>query len=185
MNNSITGKYPANFFNYCNSHPEKFSQIKRPLQKYSMILIMAVSPLLIFHPGAIPQLSPILVSILGAIGLIYCGLKLLFSPVEYRNLHSGGVIKLVGIKRFDKNKTKDDKIIEAFEKRNFDFLATTPGAEHHPLQLFIFEDKKGKEIYLLMMQRLSSSIFCGVSDVVTLSGTDYEEQAGFIKSIVK
>ena len=51
------------------------------------------------------------------------------------------------------------------------------------MQLYVYEDAAGKEFYLQLRAYVSSSEFRGITDVVTVSGREYDEYKSVIKSI--
>lgn len=177
-------QYPYSPQVWFGQHPEKFVKKRQPARMLKNLLIALVGLIVLIFPGIIPffKLWLIYLAALAAIGF---GLAMIWvEGSAYFSISSGGEIKEVGIKKFRNSRDNSilSEILEAFRKRDFDYLAQAPGADNQPLQLITYEDKVGREFYLQMKCHTSEG-FIAISDVVTVSGKEYDQNAELIRSL--
>jgi len=171
-----------NFWQFYLNNPEKFEERINPLKKYGNYAFLAVCVLLIIFPGVIPT-SPWIVRIASIIGLIYFGFSALTGGREMYSKASNGKLTNLLVKKFDMDNCDESDIINAFYAQDFDALADFPEADNQPIQLYVEVDKAGKELYCVIKKYYSSSDFRHATDVIVLSGTDYDKWIGVIKSM--
>ena len=91
----------------------------------------------------------------------------------------------MGLKKFKRDETDIDRILEAFLGKDFEYLAELPGAYSAPVQIHVEEDKLGQEMYCLLTSYDSDSNIIGLTNVLTLSGNDYLDHADVIRQMLK
>jgi len=96
------------------------------------------------------------------------------------NVESDGKVKQVNIKKFIRNETDADKIVEAFVHHDFRYLTALPSGNNQPVQLHVYEDEVGKEMYCILTAYDSSSNIVGLAAPVILKGHEYEDNAELI-----
>jgi len=164
------------------NNPEVFERRVNKLKRYSCYILVAACSILIFFPDIIP-LGAWLVRTAAIAGLIYFGFEIYLGGIEIYNKISNGMITKLLIKKFDMSECNESKLVEAFNNKNFDALNDAPGADDQPIQLYVEEDKTGKELYCVMMKYYSSSDFRSATDIIVLSGSDYDKWIGVFKSM--
>ena len=181
--------FPYSFEVYCKEHPEKFETRINSTKRMIYGIGAAISALLVFFPS-ITDPIPILCLLplwlivgAGIIGALVCLLMAFFDCDHLHNIQSNGVIKPVGHKKFDRVNAKRDEVFDAFARHDFDFLADAAETNNDPLQIFIHEDALGKELYLQLREYTTPSEFHGASDVLTVSGNEYDQFRSTILSI--
>lgn len=182
-------EFPITFQEYSKQHPEKFEERVNTTKKTIYGAITVFCLLIVFFPSMLSRLPllsyfPNWVFIAaGAVGALYCLVMFLGDCDGLYNIQSNGVIEQVGLKKFDRANTKPDELIAALERRDFEFLASAAYTDNDPFQLFVFEDALGKEFYLHLRAYTAPAEFYGASDVVTVSGRDYDLFRSTIKSM--
>ena len=176
-------EFPYTFEIYCQNHPEKFEKRTQPAKKALYGLGAVACILLVIFPHVVPVLPLWLIRAAAVLGALFCLLDAYVSGENYYNKLSGGKIKRIGLKKFDRVNTDATEIVQAFHRHDFDFLADAAESDNEPLQLYVYEDAAGKEFYLQLRAYVSSSEFRGITDVVTVSGREYDEYKSVIKSI--
>ena len=132
-----------------------------------------------------PMLYYGLARTVGVIAVLICLLAAYLSNFDYYNSESGGKIKEVGLKKFKRDETDINRILEAFLRKDFEYLAELPGAYSAPVQIHVEEDKLGQEMYCLLTSYDSDSNIIGLTNVLTLSGNDYLDHADVIRQMLK
>jgi hypothetical protein len=180
---------PTNLFEYYRENPDKFEQRFDQKKKMFNYVCAALCLVLLIFPAIIP-IGNWIVRILALGGIIFFGLKAFFGGNDFYSLVSGGVIKDIICKKFarpERNTTLDDpdaqRIIKAFENQDWAALADEPETNDRPLQLNIHEDAAGKTFYIQLEYWFSTSDNRGITDVVVLSGQQYDENYQIIKSM--
>lgn len=168
---------------YCDRHPEKFEKRTQRLQKTLYMAGAAVCVLLIVFPVVIPLLPLWMIRVAAVIGLLICAASVWLGCEEYYNRQSNGRIRHIGLKKFDRVNTSAAEVVEAFLRRDFDFLSDAAETENDPLQLYVYEDALGHEFYLQLRAYESPSEFNPVAEVMTVSGKEYDDYKTAIKSI--
>ena len=146
--------------------------------------LAVVAVIIVIFPGFIP-VAGWLVRTVGVIAVLICLLAAYLSNFDYYNSESGGKIKEVGLKKFKRDETDINRILEAFLRKDFEYLAELPGAYSAPVQIHVEEDKLGQEMYCLLTSYDSDSNIIGLTNVLTLSGNDYLDHADVIRQMLK
>lgn len=181
--------FPQSFEAYCKEHPEKFetriAQKKRLLYGTGAILLALIAcfPGILAHVPILALLPGWMIMLGAGAGALYCLVVAFVDCDDLYNTQSNGTIKQIGLKKFDRVNTKPDQIAAALERRDFDMLSDAAETYNDPLQLYVYEDASGKEFYLHLRAYSTPSEFCGASDVVIVSGREYDQFRGTIKSI--
>ena len=168
-------EFPYTFEIYCQAHPEKFEKRTQPVKKALYGLGAVACILLVIFPHVIPVFPLWLIRTAAVLGALLCLLAAYVSGENYYNKLSDGKIKRIGLKKFDRVNTDATEIVQAFHD--------AAESDNEPLQLYVYEDAAGKEFYLQLRAYVSSSEFRGITDVMTVSGREYDEYKSVIKSI--
>ena len=177
-----TNQFPESLIAYYRDNTDKFEERTNVAKKYTYYGLTALCVLLIIVPGIIP-IGPWIVRVIAIIGLIYFGLGAMAGGIDFFNKASDGMIKDCVHVKFDMNECDEDEIIDAFNRKDFDFLADAPQADNQPLQLYVEEDEKGKEFYCFLRKFFTSSDFRGVTEVIILAGDEYDQWKKVFKSM--
>ena len=172
-----TKLYPSYIGEFYAANPVKFEKRKNN-----------VKPILYYGLAVVAGFIPIagwLVRTVGVIAVLICLLAAYLSNFDYYNSESGGKIEEVGLKKFKRDETDINRILEAFLRKDFEYLAELPGAYSAPVQIHVEEDKLGQEMYCLLTSYDSDSNIIGLTDVLTLSGNDYLDHADVIRQMLK
>ena len=164
------------------NNPGQFERRANQIKKYSNYALIAVCLVFIFLPDIIP-FPEWIIRTAAIVGLIYFGFEVLMGGVGIYNKISNGVISNLLIKKFDMSSCSEKELIRAFNNRDFDTLVKAPSADDQPIQLYVDEDNVGKELYCVLMKYYSSSDFRSATDVIVLSGSDYDKWIGVFKSM--
>ncbi len=169
--------FPDSFHAYCRQHPEKFvNRIKLSTRMWG-ILFLAIGVFCIACPSLVPLLrywlSPGWIRGLAVIPILI-GVYNLFINTVWYNKQSGGLVKKIGIRKFDRVYVNVKEITDAFEKGDVDYLAEAKYTLNDPLQLHVYEDRKGQEFYCQLRLYNTPSEYSPISDVRTFSGSDYQ-----------
>ena len=167
-------QFPESLVAYYRDNTDKFEERTNVIKKYTYYGLTALCVLLIIVPGIIP-IGALIVRIFAIIGLIYFGLSALAGGIDFFNKASGGKVQDCCIVKFDMTECDEDEIIDAFNRKDFDFLADAQQADNQPLQLYVEEDTIGKEFYCMLRKYFSSSDFRGVTEVIILAGDEYDQ----------
>ena len=116
-------EFPYTFEIYCQAHPEKFEKRTQPVKKALYGLGAVACILLVIFPHVIPVFPLWLIRTAAVLGALLCLLAAYVSGENYYNKLSGGKIKRIGLKKFDRVNTDATEIVQAFHRRDFDFLA--------------------------------------------------------------
>lgn len=63
---------------------------------------------------------------------------------------------------------------------DFRYLTALPSGNNQPVQLHVYEDEVGKEMYCILTAYDSSSNIVGLAEPVILKGHEYEDNAELI-----
>lgn len=178
-------EFPYSTEVWFDRHPEKFVKRRQPARMLKNGLISLAGVVVFLFPGIIP-FFPLWMVYLAAIVAFFFGLVMIWAEGSaYFSIASGGEVKDLGVKKF--RNSRDERVIQevmkAFEERDFDYLVQAPSVNNQPLQLFIYEDRKGREFYLQMKCYNADNDFVPVSDVVTISGKEYDQNADLIRKL--
>ena len=169
-----TKLYPSYMGEFYAANPVKFEKRKNN-----------VKPMLYYGLAGFIPVAGWLVRTVGVIAVLICLLAAYLSNFDYYNSESGGKIKEVGLKKFKRDETDINRILEAFLRKDFEYLAELPGAYSAPVQIHVEEDKLGQEMYCLLTSYDSDSNIIGLTNVLTLSGNDYLDHADVIRQMLK
>lgn len=181
--NRDPNQYPISFEIWCREHPEKFGTRRRPAKIALYGLGSVACILLTIFPQVIPLFPLWMIRTAAILLLLLCLICLWVDGTCCYNKESGGSIRRIGLKKFDRVSTDADEIMAAFDLRDFDFLADAAETDNEPLQLYVYEDAVGREFYLQLRTYVDASNFRGISDVLTVSGREYDEYQSVIRSI--
>lgn len=174
--------YPVNLYDYYSKNPDFEERIDSKKRVVNFVL-MAVCVLLIIFPSIIP-IGSFLVRILAIIGLVYFGFSAFMGGKDWYNKPSGGKVTVVTIKKFAVIDQDDEKrIMDLFEKEDWEGLANESIANSSPLQIYIHENMADKTFYLQMMKYYSSSDFSGASEVKVIKEPQYTKYSGVINNM--
>lgn len=174
-------RFPSYAGEFYAAHPEKFEDRKNTVKPLVYGAALVVCVLLVIFPAWIPVLPLWLIRAAAVIGGLYFLLSMFTSRTSTYNKLSGGEVKNVNIKKFIRNETNLDKIVEAFNRHDFEYLTELPSGNNQPVQLIVEEDRVGREFYCLLTTYDSSSNIVGLADPVVLSGSEYEDNEDFIR----
>lgn len=180
-----TTSFPYSTDIYFSQHPEKFEKRRQPIRMIKNLLIALVGLLVLIFPDMVPFLKLWLIYLGGIVAVIYGIVMIWVEGTAYFNLQSGGEVKYLEIKKFRNSRDERvwNEVLKAFADHDFAYLAEAPGAKNQPLQLFICEDKKGREFYLQIKGYNEHNVFEPLTDVVTISGSEYDANAELIHSM--
>ena len=179
-----TKLYPSYMGEFYAANPVKFEKRKNNVKPMLYYGLAVVAVIIVIFPGFIP-VAGWLVRTVGVIAVLICLLAAYLSNFDYYNSESGGKIKEVGLKKFKRDETDINRILEAFLRKDFEYLAELPGAYSAPVQIHVEEDKLGQEMYCLLTSYDSDSNIIGLTNVLTLSGNDYLDHADVIRQMLK
>ncbi|MDR0230345.1 MAG: hypothetical protein LBI72_14975 [Flavobacteriaceae bacterium] len=168
--------FPENFEAYFASQPERFvkqlnkkARIKNTL--WFIVLGLVSFVLLVSEKhGFIPWALTI---ILCFSALVFGGL-IIWGSKDFVDKQTGGFVVEKSIKKFDSHYVTEIEIYEALQNRDFRAIADATAKDNQPLQIYVYEDKVGKRLYLLLIKYFSTSEFRGISDVTIVEGADYD-----------
>lgn len=182
MENQPTA-FPDNFDLYCKQHPEKFEQRTDQTKRVLYIVLLAACVGVLIFPRIIPLFPLWMIYAAAILGALICLMSLLGGVSDHYNKQSGGRIREICVKKFDRVNTDETRIMDAFARRDFDFLYDAAYGESEPLQLYLYEDKKGREFYCHLRKYFSPSDFRGITEVITVSGPDYDRYESVLHSM--
>ena len=177
-------KYPSYMSEFFAANPTKFEERKNHVKPKIYLGLAILCVVIVIFPGFIPM-AGWLVRTIGVIGAIVCLFASWLNGTSTYNLQSGAEIKDIGVKKFKRDETDMGRIIKAFEAKDFEYLAGLPGGRSEPVQLKIHEDREARELYCLLTTYQSSHEIVGLTDVITLSGNEYEDNIDLIKQMFK
>lgn len=171
-------------FDYQAAHPEKFEPVKgkKPILYF---LVMGICLVLFVFPGCIPFCSGWLVRVVAGIVLLASAFMAWTSGGKsYRCIGSGEPLRQVGTKTFRDGKDRDYRrqILEAFARRDFQYLAAEPAVREPALTLGVYEDPGVPGFYLHIMY-FSEEGFFGMTDVLEITGEEFTAQEQLIRSM--
>jgi len=176
--------YPSYMGEFYAANPVKFEKRKNNVKPKIYYGLAAVAVIIVVFPGFIP-VAGWLVRTVGVIAALICLIGGYLSGFDYYNSQSGGKVKEVGLKKFKRDETDINRILDAFLKKDFEYLADLPGAYSAPVQIHVEEDSVGQEMYCLLTSYDSDSNIIGLADVMILSGNDYLDHADVIRQMLK
>lgn len=166
-----------------SQQPAKFAERSNPTRRILYGLAATACALLIFWPEIIPLFPIWMIRTAAIIGTLACGLLSYSEGTEWYSLQSGGAVRHRATKKFDNSVVKRSQVLEAFQKRDFNFLLDAQDADDQPIQLNVHEDAAGKALYLFVNKYFSSSDLRPITDVIIVEGPEYDSWGGVIKSI--
>lgn len=176
--------YPRYFGEFYAANTDKFEKKKNNLMPKLYYAVALIAIILVIFPAILPMPSW-LTRTIGVIVAIVAAYKGYMSSFDIINLRSGGKVKELGLKKFKRDETDINRILDAFLKKDFEYLSNLPGAYSAPVQLHIEEDAVGRELYCMLTTYKSDSEIVGLADVLTLSGSDYDKYESEIKRMCK
>lgn len=176
--------YPSYLGEFYAANPAKFEKRKNSVKPKLYLGLAVIAVFLVIFPGFVP-ITGWLVRTAGVIAAIACLIASYMSSFDIYNMQSGGMIKDLGVKKFKRNETDPEKILKAFLDKNFEYLAELPGGSSEPVQLHIEEDAAGHEVYCLLTTYDSNSNIVGLANVITLSGSEYDDNIDLLKQMIK
>lgn len=170
---------------YFGQHPEKFEKRRQPMRIAKNVAFVAVGIFLLLFPGLIPFFKLWLIYLAAVVLIGFGAVSIWTEGSAWFNLQSGGEVKDVGLKKFRNSRDERvwERIVKAFETHDFQYLAEAPSAKNQPLQLYVYEDKIGREFYIQLKGYDSDSNFNPLSDVVTICGKEYDANADLLPSM--
>lgn len=180
-NNKIYPSYMGEFY---AQNPTKFEKRKNHVKPKLYLGLAVLAVITVIFPSLIPMASW-LVRTLGVIVALISLIAAYMSSFDIYNIQSGGKIKDLGVKKFKRNETNPERILKAFLEKDFEYLAELPGGRSEPVQLKIEEDSVGHELYCLLTTYDSDSNIVGLTNVITLSGNEYDENVDLLKQMIK
>lgn len=166
------------------ANPAKFEKRKNHVKPKLYWALAVIAVILIIYPGFIP-VTGWLVRTVAIIVAVVSAIAAWMSSFDIYNIQSGGKVKDLGVKKFKRNETDMQSILNAFLEKNFEYLANLPGGRSEPVQLNIEEDPVGHEMYCLLTTYDADSNIVGLADVITLSDDEYEDNIDLIKQMYK
>ncbi|MEF9924383.1 MAG: hypothetical protein RR854_07410 [Muribaculaceae bacterium] len=169
------------FWQYVNDNNDKFGKrIDRRKQRLSLIFVI-ISMALIASSQWLTYLPNWLMLGIGAIGILYFGFEAINGGESYYNKQSGGSIKSLGNFNFFNSRSINvqQRLVQAFRESDYDYLIEAPTAHNQPMQMHIFEDKEGRELYIQLM--IFGSQFKPITEVITLCDDDFDEYEKLFK----
>ena len=108
-----TKLYPSYMGEFYAANPVKFEKRKNNVKPMLYYGLAVVAVIIVIFPGFIP-VAGWLVRTVGVIAVLICLLAAYLSNFDYYNSESGGKIKEVGLKKFKRDETDINRILEAF-----------------------------------------------------------------------
>lgn len=173
----------VNFENWMSLQSGKFAERSNPTRRILYALAAIACALIIFWPEVIPWFPIWMIRTAAIIGTLICGLLSYTDGTEWYSLQSGGTVRHRATKKFDNSFVKRSQVLEAFQKRDFNFLLDAQDANDQPIQLNIHEDAAGKTLYLFVNKYFTSSDLRPITDVMVVEGKEYDSWGSVIKSI--
>lgn len=176
--------YPSYMGEFYALNPTKFEKRKNNVKPKLYLGLAVLAVIVVIFPSFIPMASW-LIRTVGVIAALLCLLAAYMSSFDIYNIQSGGKIKDLGVKKFKRNETDPQRILKAFLEKDLEYLAELPGGSSEPVQIHIEEDPIGHEMYCLLTTYDSDSNIVGLADVITLAGSDYDENIDLVKQMIK
>ncbi len=172
-------------FDYQKANPEKFELIRDNKKRIPYLLIAGLCLLLAVFPGWLPFCPGWFVRTAALIGLGVSGFIAWSTGEYYRCVGSGEPLRQIGTKTFRNGKDPEcrKQILEAFARRDFEFLANEPSAKGPALTLSVWENPGQREFYLHIMYFTDERI-CGATGVLEFSGADYTANEQHIRAVI-
>lgn len=172
-------EFPSYMAEFFKAYPEKFEDRKNVLKPAVYGLLAVVCVFIVIFPQVIPCCP------CGSLGwqlLLVCFLRHrgMDGSSDTYNIESRGMVKSIGIKKFIRSETSVDKIVEAFNRHDFKYLTALPSGNNQPVQLQVYEDAKGREMYCILTTYESNSNIVGLAEPVILKGYEYDDNVDFI-----
>ena len=173
-------EFPSYISEFFQAYPEKFEERKNLVKPAIYGLLAVVCLFIVIFPQVIPVLPLWFIRVVAVIGILFFGIGAWMASSVTYNVESDGKVKQVNIKKFIRNETDADKIVEAFVHHDFRYLTALPSGNNQPVQLHVYEDEVGKEMYCILTAYDSSSNIVGLAAPVILKGHEYEDNAELI-----
>lgn len=183
MKNNTNNTFDS-IFDYQKAHPEKFELVKDAKKRIPYFAAAVVCLLLVVFPGIIPFCPGWLMRIVAIVGLLASAFMAWSTGEEYRCLSNGEPFRSLGSKTFRNGKDADcrQQILEAFARRDFEFLAAEPSGKGPALTLGVYEDAGARTLYLHIMNFTDEGFF-GLTDVLEVSGEELTANEQLIRSL--
>ena len=183
MNQASTFPYSPDV--YFGQHPEKFEKRRQPMRIAKNVAFVAGGIFLLLFPGLIPFFPLWMIYLAAVVAIGFGAISIWTDGSAWFNLQSGSEVKDIGLKKFRNSRDEKvwDRIVKAFETHDFQYLAEAPSAKNQPLQLYVYEDKTGREFYLQMKGYNEKNEFEPLSDVITICGKEYDANADLLRSM--
>lgn len=176
--------YPSYLSEFYEANPAKFEKRKNAVKPKLYLAVAVIGVVLVIFPGLLP-FAGWLVRTVGVIVAIVGLIASYLSKFDIYNLQSGGKVKNMGVKKFKRDETNPERILRAFLEKDFQYLADLPGEYSAPVQLYIDEDRTGREMYCLLTTYDSDSNIVGLANVITLAGDEYDDNVDLIRQMYK
>lgn len=173
-------EFPSYISEFFQAYPEKFEERKNLVKPAIYGLLAVVCLFIVIFPQVIPVLPLWFIRVVAVIGILFFGIGAWMASSDTYNVESDGKVKQVNIKKFIRDETDADKIVEAFVRHDFRYLTALPSGNNQPVQLHVYEDEVGKEMYCILTAYDSSSNIVGLAEPVILKGHEYEDNAELI-----
>ena len=173
-------EFPSYISEFFQAYPEKFEERKNLVKPAIYGLLAVVCLFIVIFPQVIPVLPLWFIRVVAVIGILFFGIGAWMASSDTYNVESDGKVKQVNIKKFIRNETDADKIVEAFVHHDFRYLTALPSGNNQPVQLQVYEDAKGREMYCILTTYESNSNIVGLAEPVILKGYEYDDNVDFI-----
>lgn len=175
--------FPSHFGEVYDAMPDKFEKRKDRVKPALYMGLAVACVLLAIFPGWLPVMPLWMVRTAGIIGAVVLFLVSQVAGVTIYNKQSGGEVKPFKTKKFIQGATDTEKIVAAFERHDFEYLAGLPSGDNQPVQLHVEEDARGREFYCLLTTYTAGYKIVGLAAPVILAGEEYEKNKTFIKEL--
>lgn len=173
-------EFPSYMAEFFQAYPEKFEDRKNVVKPAVYGLLAVICVFIVIFPQVIPVLPLWFIRVAAVIGILFFGIGAWMASSDTYNIESGGMVKSIGIKKFIRSETSVDKIVEAFNRHDFKYLTSLPSGNNQPVQLQVYEDVKGREMYCILTTYESNSNIVGLAEPVILKGYEYDDNVDFI-----
>lgn len=173
-------EFPSYMAEFFKAYPEKFEDRKNVVKPAVYGLLAVVCVFIVIFPQVIPVLPLWFIRVAAVVGVLFFGIGAWMASSDIYNIESGGMVKSIGIKKFIRSETSVDKIVEAFNRHDFKYLTALPSGNNQPVQLQVYEDAKGREMYCILTTYDSNSNIVGLAEPVILKGYEYDDNVDFI-----
>ena len=172
----------GNIYRWFGTQPQRFGKRINffKLLFYGALTLFCI--FFIFQPNLIPISPKWVVRAAAVVGALLSAMKAWVDGYEYYSLESGGSLCNCALKKFDTSEVTCSQVIDAFDNHDFNFLLDAPQKDNQPVQFEIYEDKVGK-VFFMMVMAYSGTIRYAVTNVMEISGQEYDRWTNVIHRI--